>query len=119
MWAIIGIAVGIVIGMYLPVELPYSYSRYISCAFLAALDSVLGAAKAGIENKFEFKIFLSGFIANTLLAGFLTFIGDQLGVELYFAAVLTFGMRIFDNFTSIRHDLLSTLRNKTTQQDMN
>jgi len=110
MWAIIGIILGIIIGNYIPVELPYSYTRYVSCAFLAALDSVLGAAKAGIEHKFEFKTFISGFIANGILAGFLTYIGDQLGVELYFAAVLTFGMRIFDNLTSIRHDIIASLK---------
>lgn len=112
MWALIGIVVGIIIGMFIPVELPFTYARYVSCAFLAALDSVLGAAKAGIEHRFEFKIFMSGFIANTILAGLLTFIGDQLGVELYLAAVLTFGMRIFENLTYIRLDLLSETRIK-------
>lgn len=108
MWALACIIIGIFMGMVLPVELPFTSARYVSCAFLAALDSVLGAAKAGIEHRFEFKIFISGFIANAVLAGLLTFIGDQLGVELYFAAVLTFGMRIFENLTYIRLDLLSS-----------
>lgn len=107
MWAILAVAFGILIGYFIPYEFPFFYVRYISCAFLAALDSVLGAAKASIEGRFEFKLFITGFIANTLLAGLLTFIGDRLGVELYLAAVLTFGVRIFNNLTFIRIDLIN------------
>lgn len=111
MWAILGIVLGILIGLVLPYEFPYFYARYISCAFLAAFDSVLGAAKASIEDRFEFRIFITGFIANTLFAGLLTYIGDRLGVELYLAAIVTFGMRIFNNLTFIRLDLMKRRSN--------
>ena len=39
-------------------------------------------------------------------AGALTFLGDKLGVELYFAAIVAFGVRIFDNLAVIRRHLL-------------
>ncbi|MFH1452855.1 MAG: small basic family protein [Armatimonadota bacterium] len=110
---ILGLFLGILIGIIMPYEFPYIYARYISCAFLAAFDSVLGAVRSRLEDKFDFNVFMTGFVANTILAGLLTFIGDKLGVELYLAAVLTFGMRIFNNLGTIRVDLLNQRKNKT------
>jgi small basic protein len=45
---------------------------------------------------------MTGLLANALLAGLLTFIGDRLGVELYLAAIVAFGVRLFDNLARIR-----------------
>jgi small basic protein len=36
----------------------------------------------------------------------LTYVGDMLGVELYYAALVTFGVRIFENLAIIRRDLI-------------
>jgi small basic protein len=36
----------------------------------------------------------------------LTFIGDQLGVELYLAAIFAFGVRLFDNLARMRRRLI-------------
>jgi len=40
------------------------------------------------------------------VVGALTFLGDKLGVELYFAAIFAFGVRIFQNIAVIRRQLL-------------
>ncbi len=47
------------------------------------------------------------------LAAFLAYIGDRLGVPLYYAAIFTFGGRIFENFASIRRILLNKRKSKT------
>jgi small basic protein len=73
---------------------------------LAALDSIFGAFKALLNRNYENRVFLSGLLANTVVAGGLTFLGDKLGVELYFAAIVAFGVRIFDNIAVIRRHLL-------------
>jgi adenosylhomocysteinase len=39
---------------------------------------------------------------NMLLAGLLTLLGDRLGVDLYIAAIVAFGVRIFNNLAIIR-----------------
>ena len=78
-------------------------------AILAALDSVLGAARAELQGDYDNRIFLSGFFANILLAGGLTFLGDRLGVELYLAAIVAFGVRLFNNLAVIRRQLLLRL----------
>ncbi|MCL5774112.1 MAG: small basic family protein [Firmicutes bacterium] len=108
MLAIVGLVIGILIGLFfLRVQIPLVYTTYVSIAFLAGLDSVLGAIRSNIEKKFDLTIFISGFIVNILLAGLLTYVGDRLGVDLYLAAIVTFGVRIFQNFAFIRRDLLS------------
>ena len=79
---------------------------------LAALDSALGGVRCIYENNFNGLILLTGFISNALLAAFLAFLGDQLSVDLYMAAVFVFGVRIFQNLSTIRHYVLSRFLKK-------
>lgn len=97
------LAVGIVLGLFLPVQVPIQYAKYMSVAFLAAFDSILGAIRSVLAGNYTHKLFLSGFIANTIMATLLTFLGDRLGVDLYLAAIVTFGVRIFQDLTIIRN----------------
>jgi small basic protein len=106
LFIIIAIIMGIVIGTRLPIVIPLAYAKYISVSFLAALDSVLGAIRSGMEGKYKFTVFSTGFITNALLAALLTLVGDRLGVDLYIAAVVVFGGRIFQNLAIIRRDIL-------------
>ena len=105
-FALIGILIGAVIGFLLPYAYNAAYSLYISVAILACLDSVFGGVRSNLENSFNTRIFISGFFGNAILAAFLAYIGDRLGVPLYYAAIFTFGGRIFDNFAKIRRLLL-------------
>lgn len=111
-FALIGILIGLVIGLMLPYTYNTTYSLYISVAILASLDSVLGGIKANLKDEFDSKIFISGFFINSLLAAFLAYIGDRLGVPLYYAAIFTFGGRLFDNLASIRRILLARQNSK-------
>jgi len=86
--------------------LPQDYAKYMSVAALAALDSVFGGIRAAMEEKFNHGIFVSGFFSNALLAAGLTFIGDRLGIDLYLAAVVAFGVRLFQNLAIIRRYIL-------------
>jgi small basic protein len=104
---VLGLAVGLALGAVLALTIPAEYSRYTAMAILAALDSVLGAVRSEMDGEFDNRIFLSGFFANIVLAGGLTFLGDRLGVELYIAAIVAFGVRLFDNLAIIRRQLLA------------
>lgn len=101
-YALIGILIGAIIGFLLPYTYNTAYTLYISVAILASLDSVFGGIRANLEHKFDTKIFISGFFGNAILAAFLAYIGDRLGFPLYYAAIFTFGTRLFDNFAKIR-----------------
>ncbi len=107
MWLpIIGLLLGIALGMVFSFSVPAEYARYTAIAMLAAADSVVGAWRAGLEGKYNNRVFLSGLSVNMLLAAFLTFLGDRLGVDLYIAAVVVFGARLFNNLAIIRRHFI-------------
>ncbi|MDD4503680.1 MAG: small basic family protein [Clostridiaceae bacterium] len=109
---IIGLLLGIAIGLVLPITIPIQYSSYMSVAILAALDSVFGGIRSSIEKTFNIEIFISGFFGNAVLAAILTYIGDQLGVPIYYAAIFAFGVRLFQNFAIIRRYMLIGFKKK-------
>ena len=105
-WAILGLILGIVAGNFLPFSYPSSYSLYISIAMLAAFDSLLGAIRASMENKYNNILFITGFFSNAFLAALLSYFGDRLGVPFYYAPSIVFGGRLFQNIAIIRRLLL-------------
>lgn len=104
---VFALAVGVMLGSILTFEIPLGMAKYLSIAVLAALDSVLGGVRGIYEDNFNGVVLLSGFITNALLAAVLAFLGDQLSVDLYMAAVFVFGIRIFNNLSTIRHYIVS------------
>lgn len=107
---VLGLIVGILAGLFIPFNIPYQYSNYVAVAILAAMDSVFGGIAATMQGKFDMPIFLSGFFANALLAAGLAYLGDQLGLQIYLAAIFAFGNRLFLNFAIIRRLLLNNFR---------
>lgn len=106
MWVVVALLVGVIAGMWLPYQLPVAFSRYAAVAILAGLDSILGGTRAGLDGRFDTMVFTSGFIVNSMLAVLVTWVGVVLGADLYLAAVVTFGIRIFANLGPIRRHLL-------------
>ncbi|HEY8641358.1 MAG TPA: small basic family protein [Candidatus Dormibacteraeota bacterium] len=104
--AVVCAVVGVALGLLSPVTIPITYARYTAVALLAGLDSIFGAFKAYIAGTFEPRVFLSGVVTNMALAGGLTYVGDKLGVDLSIAAIVAFGVRIFNNLASIRRHYL-------------
>jgi small basic protein len=107
MMPILGLIIGIIIGVvFIPINIPQQFSNYVAVAILAALDSVFGGISSSLQGKFNMKIFVSGFFGNALLAAALAYIGDQLGIQIYLAAIFAFGNRLFLNFAIIRRYIL-------------
>ena len=101
-----GLLIGVLLGLALQVNVGLEFARYSAVAILAALDSVLGAIRAELDGVYDEKIFISGFVVNAIVAVFLTFVGDRLGLDLYLVALLAFGLRIFQNVALIRRHFL-------------
>lgn len=101
-----GLILGILLGAYFPLSIPQVLSKYVAVGILAALDTGFGGIRSGLEERFGLAVFISGFTANTLLAAGLTFLGDQLGIDLYLAAIVVFGVRIFENLAKMRRLIL-------------
>ncbi len=116
---LIGLVLGLAVGGFLPWHVPAEYSLYVATGLLAALDTALGGMNARVKKTFKLDIFLSGFFGNALIAVFLAWLGDKLGVPLYLAAVVVFGTRLFQNFAEIRRELLTSRKKKAKiEQDI-
>jgi len=103
MWLVIlGLVLGLTIGFLAPFSIPIQFSKYLAIAILAGLDSCLGGVKAGFNKNFKFTVFISGFTFNIFIATILVYLGDLIGIDLYLAAIVVFGVRMFSNTTAIR-----------------
>ncbi len=107
MWIpLAGLLVGVLLALVLRIDVSFELARYSAVGILAALDSVLGAIRAELDGAYDNRIFISGFVVNALVAVLLTFVGDRLGLDLYLVALITFGLRIFQNVALIRRHFL-------------
>ncbi|MDA8345980.1 MAG: small basic family protein [Thermaerobacter sp.] len=115
----IALVFGVVLGALLPLSIPLVWARYLAVVLLAALDAAFGGIRASLEDRFDFPVFASGFFVNGILAAGLTYIGDRLGVELYYAALFAFGYRIFLNLGVIRRQILTQWRKRRAARQGN
>ncbi len=106
---IIGCILGAVIGIFVP-AIPYSASKYLAIAIVAALDSVLGGIASNVKKNFDVSVFMSGFFVNAILAMLLTYLGQRLNVDIYLAAIIVFIGRMFNNLGIIRRYLLEKIK---------
>lgn len=102
-----GLAVGIVLGLVLQPDVPVWMQPYLPIAVVAALDAVFGAVRATLDGIFNDKVFVVSFLSNVIVAAFIVFLGDQLGVgsQMSTGVVVILGVRIFSNVASIRRHL--------------
>lgn len=104
---ILGLVVGIAIGIFLQPDVPLGVQPYLPIAVIAALDAVFGAVRAVLDGIFNDKVFVISFLSNVVVAAFIVFLGDKLGVgsQLSTGVVVVLGVRIFSNVASIRRHL--------------
>ncbi|UUZ46199.1 small basic family protein [Janibacter limosus] len=102
-----GLVAGIVLGLVLQPDVPVWLQPYLPIAVIAALDAVFGAVRATLDGIFDDKVFVVSFLSNVVVAAFIVFSGDQLGVgsQLSTGVVVVLGVRIFSNVASIRRHL--------------
>ncbi len=104
MIAILGLALGMLVGFLLDPTVPAVLQPFLPVAVVAGLDALFGAARAWLEGAFSDRVFVMSFFWNVLVACLLVFLGTQLGVgsAMTTAVVVVLGIRIFSNTASIR-----------------
>lgn len=104
MIAILGLVIGVVAGLVFQPTVPAGLQPYLPIAIVAALDAVIGALRALGERRFDDRVFVVSFISNVVIAAFMVYLGDQLGVgsQLSTGVVVVLGIRIFANAAAIR-----------------
>lgn len=106
---------GVILGIVTP-TIPYAYSRYMAVAIMAAFDSVVGAILGMLQEKFNMKIFVTGFFTNAFIAIVFTMFGESLDVDIFLAAIVVFVSRIFTNLSHIRRILISNFEMKKSKK---
>ena len=106
-FAILGLLLGSLLGWVAPLHIPSSYANYTSVAVLAALDAVFGGSRAALERTFDLRNFISGFFSNVVIAVILVYIGDLIGINLYYVALIGFGLSVFINIGAIRKNIMT------------
>lgn len=92
--------------------------KYLAVACLAGLDTVCGGIRTGLEGKFHNDVFFTGFIFNVLIAFFIAWLGDKIGIDLFLVAALVLGTRIFTNLSLIRRFLLTKWQDERERRRM-
>ena len=107
MIAAVGLLIGVLLGLILQPEVPIWLEPYLPIAVVAALDAVFGALRAFLDGIFNDKVFVVSFLSNVVVAAFIVFLGDQLGVgsQLSTGVVVVLGIRIFSNVAAIRRHI--------------
>ena len=85
---IVALILGVVLGFLIKVPVTGIAGVYMGVAVVAGLDSVFGGLRSAIEGKFRSDVFMTGFVANIVIAFFLAWFGDRIGVNVYFVAIL-------------------------------
>lgn len=106
-WAILGIFIGLIIGLNTSYSIPIEFTKYTAVIIVGILDSLFGAMRAEVTHEnYNPTIFLTGLIFNALMAIGITYLGEQLGLDLYLAATVVFTFRIFRNLGIVRRSFL-------------
>lgn len=107
MIAVVGLVLGVVAGLLVQPTVPVGLQPYLPIAVVAALDALFGGLRALLDGIFDDRVFLVSFLSNVVVAAFIVFLGDQLGVgtQLSTGVVVVLGIRIFSNAASIRRHL--------------
>ena len=103
----LALVAGVVLGLVLQPTVPAVLEPYLPIAVIAALDALFGGLRAKLDGIFDDKQFVVSFVSNVLVAAFIVFLGDQLGVgsQLSVSVVVVLGVRIFGNVAAIRRHL--------------
>jgi len=118
-FTLIGLIIGILVGYFAPVTIPVVFARYSAIAILGIVDSLFGAWRSNLQSKFDQTIFVSGLLFNMALAVLITYLGDQLNLDLYLAVIIVFTFRIFQNIATVRYSFLTRfLGRKRVQEEL-
>ncbi len=105
---ILGICSAIAFDLYIPPSL----STYAAIVIIAVIDSLMEAYKSLLRDKFSALVFVTGFFGNSILAALMVFFGKKIDLDLYYAVIIVFTMRIFSNFSFIRRYYLKKIKKK-------
>jgi len=105
-YVVAGLVLGVIAGLNLNLVYSPDYAVYISLTVLAILNTIFNMLSENFNGELtpvKSGLFLAGDLAFAL---FLGYIGEQLGLPIYLAAVFAFGNNIYKNLRIMTDFLL-------------
>lgn len=93
---------GGMIGYFVPIVIPVEYNKLFSVAILAGIESVAKGIRMLIKKDFKSRSFIYGFFINILVAIAFVFIGDSLGLDLYYVVLLALGFKLLQDLDIVK-----------------
>ena len=108
----LGIILGVISAIAFELYIPAVLTSYAAVIIKAAIDALMSAYKELLKDKFAVLVFVTGFFGNSVLAALMVFFGKKIGLDLYYAVVIAFTMRIFSNFSFIKRYYIKKISKK-------
>ncbi len=109
---LLAIIIGLLIGLFLNVNLPNVVYPYLALLILCTLDSLIGGFKSRYAREYSAGLFITGWLGNCIAAVLMNALGDALGVNLALPVQILLGMRIFRNIARLRRIWLSRIERR-------
>ncbi|WP_244957221.1 DUF1290 domain-containing protein [Candidatus Frankia nodulisporulans] len=107
--ALLALLIGVAAGLLLGPTAPHWLAPYLAVAVVAAaVDAVLGGARAFVERTFDDRVFVVSFVGDVVVAVLLVLLGELVGFAdaLSTAVIVVLGIRIFTSATALRRALV-------------
>lgn len=106
-YVIIGVLIGIIAGFNVNIVYDTTYTIYVSLVILAIINTIFTIfAESLKEEIIKSKRVIILLFSDIIIALILGFIGEQLGLPLYLAAIFAFGNNIYNNIKKSIYDFL-------------
>lgn len=107
LYVIAGLVIGILAGFKLNIGYNPAFGVYISLVVLAIINTIFNVLSDNFKK--EISILKSGLllISDLIFALLLGYIGEQLGLPIYLAAIFAFGNNIYGNIRNFMNFLIN------------
>ena len=97
LYCLIAAAGGGAAGYFSPLLVASAYDKLFSVAILTGLESLFGGIRLLTRDNFDGRRFLCNFAASIVIVVAFVFVGDNLGLDLYYVVLLAIGFRLLQD----------------------
>ncbi len=105
-YVVTGVILGLLVGLNLNLTYSPEYAVYISIAVLAILNTIVNLLNLNTKGELTIVKSLTYLSADLIFGLLLAYVGEQLGLPIYLAAVFAFGNNIYQNMRSLVNFML-------------
>ena len=80
----------------------WQYRIHSASCYSYRIESVCSVIKLIMRDKFKGNIFIITFFANVIIAVLFVFIGDSLGLDLYYVILLALGFKLLQDLDVVK-----------------